>query len=100
MLHVHQEVDKHKRHCEELNTFLDLSQKCKKEASIKIEINMIKQAAHNIIGNIKYILNEKNKRVEVYKRKLIESSTNMWKENYRDSIKYGCQNNLDESSHV
>ena len=35
-----------------------------KNDSIQREINMIIQAAHNIIGNLKDILNEKNKIVE------------------------------------
>ena len=71
LLHAQQEIEKHKRHCEELNNDLDLSQKYKKDASIQREINMIREAAQNTIGHLKDLLNEKNNIVERYKRKLI-----------------------------
>ena len=34
---------------------------------------MIREAAQNTIGHLKYLLNENNKIVERYKRKLIEA---------------------------
>ena len=61
LIDKHQEIEKHKRHCEELNSALDLSQKYnKKDASIQREINMIREAAHNTIGHLKDLLNETN----------------------------------------
>ena len=51
-------MEKHKGRYEELNGALDLSQKYKKYAAIKYEINMIRESAHNTIGNLKYLLNE------------------------------------------
>ena len=85
LIDKHQEIEKHKRHCEELNSALDLSQIYnKKYASIQHEINMIREAAYNTIGLLKYILNEKNKIVERYKRKLIKSQQDTGKEKYGD----------------
>ena len=63
MLHTQNKKEKRKRHYEELNSFLDLLQKYKRDASIQRVINMIREDAHNTIGNIKYLLNEKNKLV-------------------------------------
>ena len=77
LIEKHQEIEKHKRHCEELNSALDLSQKFKRDASIQREINMIIEAAQNTIGHLKDLINEKNKIVERYKRKLIESQQNI-----------------------
>ena len=101
LINKHQEIDKHKRHCEELNSALDLSQKNnKKDASIQREINMIREAAQNTIGYLKYLLNKNNKTVDRYKRKLIEAQQDIGQEKYGDCIKDGCQTNLDESSHT
>ena len=43
----------------------------KKYASIQREINMIREAEHNNIVHIKYILNKKNRIVEWHRRKII-----------------------------
>ena len=95
----HQEIEKHKKHCEELNSDLDLSQKYnKKYASIQREINMIRD--QNTIGHLKDLLNKKNKIVDRYKRKLIEAQQNIGQEKYGDCIKYDCQTNLEEISHT
>ena len=81
LIDKHQEIEKHKRHCEELNSALDLSQKYnKKDASIQREINMIREAAQNTIGHMKDFPNKKNKMVERYKRKLIESQQDIGQE--------------------
>ena len=62
LIEKHQEIEKHKMYCEELNSALDLSQKFnKKDALIQREINMIRKAAHNNIDHLKDLLNEKNK---------------------------------------
>ena len=61
---------------------------------------MIREAAQNTIGHLKYLLNEKNKIVERYKRKLIESQQDIGQEKYGDCIKDGCQTNLNENSHT
>ena len=61
---------------------------------------MIREASQNTIGHLKDLLNEKNKIVERYKRKLIEAQQNIGQEKYGDCIKDGCQTNLDESSHT
>ena len=100
LIDKHQEIDKHKRHCEELNSAVDLLQKYKRYASIQREINMIREAAQNTIGHLKDLLNKKNKIVERYKRKLIEAQQNIGQEKYGDCVKDGCQTNLDESSHT
>ena len=56
LIDKHQEIEKHKSHCEELNSAQDLSQKYnKKDASIQLEIKMIREAAQNTIGHLKYI---------------------------------------------
>ena len=46
---------------------------------------MIRDAEQNTIGHLKYLLNKKNKIVERYKRKLIES------QKYIGQEKYGTQ---------
>ena len=48
------------------------------------EINMIREAAQNIINHLKYLLNENAKIVESYKSKLIEAQQNRVQEQYRD----------------
>ena len=48
---------------------------------------MIREAAQNTIGHLKDLLNENNKIVERYKRKLIESQKDIGQENYRDCIR-------------
>ena len=42
---------------------------------------MIREAAHNTIGHLKYLINKKNKIVERYKRNLIEAQQNIGQEN-------------------
>ena len=59
-LYSQKERKKHKSHCEELNSSLDLSQKYNKCASIQREIIMIRDAEHNIIGDFKDIRNQKS----------------------------------------
>ena len=61
---------------------------------------MIIEAAQITIGHLKYLLNKRKKIVERYKRNLIESQQNIGQEKYGDCKKYGCQTNLDESSHT
>ena len=61
---------------------------------------MIREAAQNTIGHLKDLINEKNKIVERYKRKLIEAKRYIGQEKYGDCIKYRCQTNLDEISHT
>ena len=61
---------------------------------------MIIEAAHNTIGHLEDLLNEKNKILEIYKMELIEFQQNMVQVNYIYCIKYCCQDNLDESSHT
>ena len=61
---------------------------------------MIIEAAQITIGHLKYLLNKRKKIVERHKRNLIESQQNIGQEKYGDCKKYGCQTNLDESSHT
>ena len=77
---THIKKEEHNSNHEELNSALDLLQKYKRDASIQREINMIREAAHNIIVHIKYILNEKNKLFERHKRNIIESQQTMGQE--------------------
>ena len=51
-----------------------------KNASIQREINMIIEAAQNIIDHLKYLLNEKNKIVDKYTTNIIDSEKNMGQE--------------------
>ena len=82
LIDKHHEIEKRKRHFEELNSALDLSQKYNKnDASIQREINMIRKASQNTIGHLKYLLNKKNKIVERYKRKLLEVQQDIGQEN-------------------
>ena len=53
---------------------------------------MIREAAQNTTGQLKNLLNEKNRIVDRYKRELIESQKDIGQEKYEDCIKYGCQN--------
>ena len=45
--------------------------KKKKYDSIQREISMIRESTQNIIGHLKFVLNENNKIVEGHKRNLI-----------------------------
>ena len=83
-----------------LNSFLDLSQKYNKNASIQREIKMIREAAHNTIGHLKDLLNKNNKIFERYKRKLVEAQQHIGQEKYGECIKDDCQNNFEEISHT
>ena len=73
LLHTHQGIQKHKSHYKELNSDPDLFQKYKGDASIQREINMIREAAQNIIDRIKDILNENITIFERYERNIIEA---------------------------
>ena len=61
---------------------------------------MIREAAQNIIDHHKYLLNEKNKKVERNNKNLIEAEQNMGQEKYGECILYSCQTNLYESSYT
>ena len=69
LLQTQQEIEKHRSNCEELDSASYLLQK--KYASIQCEINMIREAAQNIIEHLKDIPNKNNNTVHSYKRKII-----------------------------
>ena len=57
LLHAQEKIEKHKSHYEYLNSALYLLQEYKRDASIQLEINMIREATYNTIEHIKDMLN-------------------------------------------